>query len=99
MKNLSVIFFVLLPIIWGCKKNENKKVDIEYGTVIDNDGRLMTTVKIGDQWWMAENLQSHHFQNGDSLTVLSKEEALKQGFNWSDYEAPFPKVEKIIDEE
>ncbi|MEN9333842.1 MAG: hypothetical protein RLY35_1022 [Bacteroidota bacterium] len=78
MKNLSVIFFVLLPFIWGCKKNENKKVDIEYGTVIDNDGREMKTVKIGDQWWMAENLQSHHFQNGDSLTVLSKEDALAQ---------------------
>ena len=27
---------------------------------------------------------------------LSKEEALKQGFNWSDYEAPFPKVDKTI---
>lgn len=30
---------------------------------------------------------------------LTKEEALKQGFNWSEYEAPFPKVEKIIDGE
>jgi len=27
---------------------------------------------------------------------LSKEEVLKLGFNWSDYEPPFPKVEKII---
>ncbi len=27
---------------------------------------------------------------------LEKEEAIKQNFNWSDYEAPFPKVEKII---
>jgi hypothetical protein len=27
---------------------------------------------------------------------LEKEEAQKQGFNWSDYEAPFPKVEKTI---
>ncbi|MCX6807300.1 MAG: hypothetical protein NTZ80_00605, partial [Patescibacteria group bacterium] len=27
---------------------------------------------------------------------LAKEQALEQGFNWSDYEAPFPKVEKII---
>ena len=27
---------------------------------------------------------------------LSKQEALDKGFNWSDYEAPFPKVEKII---
>ncbi|MCH2188479.1 hypothetical protein MK079_01460 [Candidatus Gracilibacteria bacterium] len=27
---------------------------------------------------------------------LTKEEAIEQGFNWSDYEAPFPKVEKVI---
>ena len=27
---------------------------------------------------------------------LSKEKALKKGFSWSDYEAPFSKVEKII---
>ena len=27
---------------------------------------------------------------------LSKSEGLSQGFNWSDYEAPFPRVEKII---
>ncbi len=27
---------------------------------------------------------------------LSKEEAIKQNFIWSDYETPFPKVEKII---
>ncbi len=27
---------------------------------------------------------------------LEKEEAKTQHFNWSDYEAPFPKVEKII---
>lgn len=27
---------------------------------------------------------------------LSKSEAIAQGFHWTDYEAPFPKVEKII---
>lgn len=27
---------------------------------------------------------------------LEKEEAQKQGFNWSDYEAPFPSVSKVI---
>ncbi len=27
---------------------------------------------------------------------LTKEEALKKGFNWSDYESPIPKVDKII---
>ncbi len=28
---------------------------------------------------------------------LTKEETLKLGFNWSDYEAPFPKVDKIVE--
>ncbi|MDD4530300.1 MAG: hypothetical protein PHO80_01980, partial [Candidatus Gracilibacteria bacterium] len=28
--------------------------------------------------------------------VLTKEEVIKKGFKWSDYEPPFPKVEKII---
>ncbi|MCX6807601.1 MAG: hypothetical protein NTZ80_02240 [Patescibacteria group bacterium] len=27
---------------------------------------------------------------------LTKKQAQEQGFNWSDYEAPFPKVEKIV---
>jgi hypothetical protein len=27
---------------------------------------------------------------------LTKEEALREGFNWSDYEVPFPTVSKII---
>ena len=27
---------------------------------------------------------------------MTKEEAIKKGFRWSDYESPFPKVEKII---
>ena len=31
---------------------------------------------------------------------LTKEEAIKDGiFNWSDYEAPFPSVSRVIDEE
>jgi len=27
---------------------------------------------------------------------LSKQEAIREGFNWSDYEVPFPKVDKVI---
>jgi len=29
---------------------------IEYGSVTDNDGKTYITVKIGIQWWMADNL-------------------------------------------
>jgi uncharacterized protein (TIGR02145 family) len=75
MKKLAQIIIILLPLIWGCKKKEEQKITIEYGTVTDNDGNVVTTVKIGDQWWMAENLKSSLYQNGDSINYVKKEVA------------------------
>ena len=39
----------------------------ETGTVTDIDGNVCQTVKIGDQWWMAENLKVSHYRNGDEI--------------------------------
>ena len=58
--------------------------------------------KMKQDWVWCEFFPSSLSPFGYNETVaneyfpLTKEEALKKWFNWSDYEAPFPKVEKII---
>ncbi len=40
----------------------------ETGTLTDYDGNIYLTLKIGDQWWMAENLKVTHYRNGDPIS-------------------------------
>lgn len=40
------------------------------GTVADIDGNIYKTKKIGDQWWMIENLSVTRYNNGDSIPLL-----------------------------
>jgi len=49
----------------------------ETGTVTDIDGNVYQTVKIGDQWWMAENLKVTNYRNGDQIDHVT------DNTNWS----------------
>ncbi|GGF44394.1 fibrobacter succinogenes major paralogous domain-containing protein [Echinicola rosea] len=43
--------------------------DLQHGTVTDASGYTYTTTKIGDQYWMTEDLRSTVFCNGDSIAI------------------------------
>jgi len=43
----------------------------ETGTVSDIDGNTYLTIKIGDQWWMTENLKVTHYRNGDPISNVT----------------------------
>lgn len=49
----------------------------ETGTVRDYDGNIYKTVKIGSQWWMAENLRTTHYSDGEVIPLIADNPAWK----------------------
>ncbi len=45
----------------------------EHPTVTDIDGNTYRVVRIGRQWWMAENLKVAHYRNGDDIPNVTKD--------------------------
>lgn len=46
-----------VTIFVSCDKEDDLLLNPETGTVVDCQGNSYSTVKIGNQWWMAENLR------------------------------------------
>jgi uncharacterized protein (TIGR02145 family) len=60
-----VILFCL--ILHSCKKISDTGYHGQYGSVSDIDGNVYKTAAIGTQVWMAENLKTTKYRNGDNI--------------------------------
>jgi uncharacterized protein (TIGR02145 family) len=67
---LIVVSLFLFISFMSCKKDQKTNPSPEYGSLNDIDGNVYKTVKIGERWWMAENLKVKRYRNGDSIGYI-----------------------------
>ncbi len=67
LKFKNVFFIVTFSSLLLCLPISCSKDSTVPETVTDIDGNAYKTIKIGDQWWLAENLRVTHYRNGDAI--------------------------------
>jgi uncharacterized protein (TIGR02145 family) len=84
----------------SCGATNVHNPNLTYGTVVDQEGNSYKTIVIGSQEWMAENLKTSTYSNGDQIpNVIDQNEwsnlttgAWVHYNNDSQYECPYGKL-------
>ena len=74
-----ILVVVLIVLVWSCKKDDTPSLksntiinsDGKTGTVADIEGNVYKIVKIGTQWWMAENLKTTMYNDSSSISLVT----------------------------
>ncbi len=61
---------ILLISLQSCGDDGNATPMKETGVVTDHEGNEYKTIKIGNQWWMAEDLRVTTFTTGELISIL-----------------------------
>jgi len=77
----SIVFFLLF--ITSCEKSNDSPINqtngrtsaifnpnLTYGTMTDQDGNEYKTIHVNGQTWMAENLRTTKYRNGDNIPKI-----------------------------
>ena len=72
---LALAFGALSCIEEGSPAGPPSGSGVETGSVTDFEGHVYRTVKIGGQWWMAENLKATKYNNGDLIPNTTEDAA------------------------
>ena len=64
----SLIILVIITLMVACDEPDDET------QITDIDGNIYTSVIIGEQEWMVENLKVTHYRNGDAILNLNSDE-------------------------
>lgn len=80
MNHISLFLPMLAVLFFSCSKDDKgTEPQVENETLVDVDGNVYHTIKMGNQIWMLENLKTTKYNDGTPITFYTLEDF---GINW-----------------